>query len=225
MSCYVIATSRSWNESLGDSLSHETENKFVVIQSQEDLTLAKLRALNPQMIFFPHWSYILPKEIYNEFECVMFHMTDLPFGRGGSPLQNLIQRGMRETKVSAFKCEAGVDTGPVYLKKALSLEGRAEDIFLRCRDVIKSMIREIVLKRPKPEPQKGDVVKFERRTPEQSKIEGNETIETLYDHIRMLDAPGYPHAFIEVGDLRIELTHAEKKDGTLTANAVIKEKR
>ena len=34
-------------------------------------------------------------------------MTDLPYGRGGSPLQNLIIRGFESTKISAieFKME------------------------------------------------------------------------------------------------------------------------
>ena len=52
-------------------------------------------------------------------------MTDVPFGRGGSPLQNLISRGIYETKISAFRCVAEMDAGPVYPKRPFSLaEGR-----------------------------------------------------------------------------------------------------
>ena len=32
------------------------------------------------------------QEIHENYKCIIFHMTDLPFGRGGSPLQNLISR-------------------------------------------------------------------------------------------------------------------------------------
>ena len=42
-------------------------------------------------------------------------MTDLPFGRGGSPLQNLIVRGYKETMLSAIKCVGEVDAGPIYI--------------------------------------------------------------------------------------------------------------
>ena len=59
-------------------------------------------------------------------------MTDLPYGRGGSPLQNLIIiRGLKTTKITAFKCVAEIDVGPVYLKKTLSLEGNAQDIYFK----------------------------------------------------------------------------------------------
>ena len=44
-------------------------------------------------------------------------MTDLPFGRGGSPLQNLIVRGFEETMTSAIKVTKGIDTGDIYLKE------------------------------------------------------------------------------------------------------------
>jgi len=44
-------------------------------------------------------------------------MTDLPFGRGGSPLQNLIERGIKKTKISAIKVDGGIDTGDIFFKR------------------------------------------------------------------------------------------------------------
>ena len=51
-------------------------------------------------------------------------MTDLPYGRGGSPLQNLIVRGWKETKVLALKVVEELDAGPIYYKKRLAYMGR-----------------------------------------------------------------------------------------------------
>ena len=48
------------------------------------------------------------------YDCVIFHMTDLPYGRGGSPLQNLIIRGYKKTNVVSNKCVGEVDAGPIY---------------------------------------------------------------------------------------------------------------
>ena len=53
-------------------------------------------------------------------------MTDLPFGRGGSPLENLILRGHTSTVISAIKCAPELDSGDIYLQKPLSLYGSAE---------------------------------------------------------------------------------------------------
>ena len=62
---------------------------------------------------------------------MIFHMTDVLYGRGGSPLQNFIIRGHKETKLTAMKCVKELDAGPVYLKEFLSLLGNAEEIYMR----------------------------------------------------------------------------------------------
>ena len=72
-------------------------------------------------------------------------MTDLPFGRGGSPLQNLVERGIYETKVSAIRCCKELDGGDVYMKKPLSLWGTAEEIYLRAAELTKEMMNLVKL--------------------------------------------------------------------------------
>jgi methionyl-tRNA formyltransferase len=124
-------------------------------------------------------------------------MTDLPFGRGGSPLQNLIARGIYKTKVSALKCSKELDAGPIYLKKDLLLRGSAHEILEKCSKVIFSMIQEIIIQKPEPKEQTGEVTVFKRRTPAESNLESLEDMIKIYDYIRMLDAEGYPPAFLE----------------------------
>jgi methionyl-tRNA formyltransferase len=136
----------------------------------------------------------------NIAECVCFHETDLPYGRGGSPIQNLIARGHTETKISALRMVNKLDAGPIYLKRNLSLEGIAEEIFIRASKMIAEIILEITKKEPSPKEQEGTPVLFKRRTPGQSEISTNlTTLEGLFNHIRMLDASGYPQAFIQYG--------------------------
>ena len=65
---------------------------------------------------------------------------------------------------------------------------------------------------------------FKRRTPEESDISELTEIEKVYDYIRMLDAPGYPNAYIETPYFRIEFTGAELRDGEVTATVRIKAK-
>lgn len=108
----VIAIS---NE-LYDSVFDENDENYVFIKDKQDLTVERLERINPQYVFLPHWSYIIPKKVYENFNCVIFHMTDLPFGRGGSPLQNLISRGIYRTKISAIRCSKILDGGDVFLK-------------------------------------------------------------------------------------------------------------
>lgn len=175
-------------------------------------------------IFFPHWSYIIPANIFENNECVVFHMTDLPYGRGGSPLQNLIVRGYHTTKLTALRVAAGLDTGPVYFKDELSLAGTAREIFLRAGKLMRSAIHRILRTRPEPIPQTGDATTFKRRKPHESNIATLGELEKVYDYIRMLDADGYPPAFIETEHLRFEFSRAARHADKIIADVRITRK-
>jgi methionyl-tRNA formyltransferase len=152
-------------------------------------------------------------------------MTDLPFGRGGSPLQNLIERGIYETKISALKVVKDLDAGPIYFKRDLTLDGSATEIFCRASDIIfHEMIPEIIKNEPELTPQKGKTTIFKRRIPEQGDISNLTTSTKVYDYIRMLDAEGYPPAFVETSKLKIEFSKGKLNNGYVSAQAKIKVK-
>ena len=222
----LIVSEKSWNKELVSYLqSTMPQYAFYLISQKEDFTVERIGSISPVKIFIPHWSYIIPSAIFERYECIVFHMTDLPYGRGGSPLQNLIVRGLTATKLSALRVEAGLDTGPVYLKMDLSLLGTAEEIFVRANKLVGKMIVEIIQNNLQPVPQEGDPVVFKRRKPEQSDMSGLEKLEEIFDYIRMLDADGYRHAYIEKGEFRYEFTRASiKADGSIVADVKITEK-
>jgi len=62
---------------------------------------------------------------------------------------------------------------------------------------------------------------FVRRTPEQSRIDENMSVQELYDHIRMLDAPTYPKAFLNHESCRIEFSDTSIENGKLSAKVSI----
>jgi methionyl-tRNA formyltransferase len=221
---FVIAFSKPFYKGLTKNLEQQ-DRKIFVIEDKNKLSLDFLDAVKPRYIFFPHWSYIIPKEIYEKYECVIFHMTDLPFGRGGSPLQNLIVRGIKTTKMSALRCSETLDSGPIYFKRDLALDGSASEIFARAAAVIESMIEEILERQPIPVEQIGEASVFQRRTTSQSDLASVNNLETAYDYIRMLDAADYPAAFIESDYLRFEFSNAEWDGIELKARVKIGTKR
>jgi len=201
--------------SILNDMQHSFKTKYgaSIISKKEELSIENVSEIDPTHIFFMHWSWIIPEEIFNKYNCIVFHMTDLPYGRGGSPLQNLIIRGHKETKISALKVDKGIDTGDIFLKKDLSLVGTADIIFLRAGKIIEEMIDEIILEKIKPTPQIGNPVYFKRRMPSESLITDEiTTIEALYDFIRMLDGKNYPAAFIRQGAFKIEFSGATIND-------------
>lgn len=225
MNDYLVCAVGDWNRQLFKENKQHINGNWSYASSETELFLLLESGLKPRYIFFPHWRWIVPESILNTYECVCFHMTDVPYGRGGSPLQNLIIRGHSDTVLTALKMEKGLDTGPVYDKKQLSLSGRAEDIYLRASELAWDIIAEIVTNEPEPKVQTGEVVTFRRRTPEQSLLPEGENLEQIYNFIRMLDAPGYPKAFIETSDYRFELENAVLSDDELTAKVKIRIKK
>ncbi|MDR0919481.1 MAG: methionyl-tRNA formyltransferase [Oscillospiraceae bacterium] len=217
----VIATLKSWNKTNAENFDYL--NKYIITK-KEELTFEKLTQIKPKYVFFPHWSYIIPKNIYENFECIVFHMTDLPFGRGGSPLQNLISSGIYETKISAIKVNEGIDTGDVYFKENLSLYGSAEEIYMRASEIIfNKMIPYIIKNNPQPVPQTGVATTFNRRKPESSEITENMLLKQIYDQIRMLDAEDYPDAFIKFGKYKLTFNRAKLVSDGIIADVKIME--
>lgn len=221
---YVVASSRPWNRGLGERLTARTGHRFVQATSAVELDSALAQVPDARYLFFPHWSSRIPARVWQRFETVIFHMTDLPYGRGGSPLQNLIVRGHTGTMISALQCVEQVDAGSVYLRAPLSLEGSAEEILLRADAVIENMIVEMVNREPVAAPQVGTPTIFERRTPEASALPAELSLERVYDHIRMLDAQGYPPAYLDVGPLRFEFTRAGRRSDRVEASVVIRQR-
>ena len=205
---YLVAGSKAWNRRVYDEMIASLPGEWHFITTREQLTTARFHTIRPRYIFFLHWSWKVPDEIVDNYECICFHMTDVPFGRGGSPLQNLIIRGHRKTMLSALRMVRELDAGPVYMKEELSLDGTAEEIYLRATHLSAQMIGRIIREHPEPVPQAGDVVVFKRRKPEESLIGESGSLESLYDFIRMLDAEGYPKAFVVWHGFRLEFSRA-----------------
>jgi methionyl-tRNA formyltransferase len=221
----VVANINPEFEDLIKDLEKEYPGQVLEISKKEKLTFERLQSFNPDYIFFTHWSYMIKKDVFENFNCIVFHMTDLPYGRGGSPLQNLIVRGHKITKLSAIKVSEGLDEGDLFLKKDLSLEGSAREIFSRASKVASSMVKEIISEDLKAVPQEGDVTLFSRRKPNESDISSLKSLDVVNDYIRMLDADGYPHAFLETASLKLQFTEASLIDGKLVAKVEFSVKR
>lgn len=218
---YVVAGSRAWSRQAFDETISGFPGEWRFVASPAELEPKMLATFGPRYIFFLHWSWVVPASIHERYECVVFHMTDVPYGRGGSPLQNLIMRGFRRTKLTALRMEERMDSGPVYSKVDLSLEGSAEEIYRRAASLSAGMILSMIEQEPKPEPQRGQPTVFKRRTPPESEIPPGLPLERLHDFIRMLDADGYPRAFLEKDGFRYEFRRSALREQLLEAEVRI----
>lgn len=217
----IIATVKSWNINNALKLKEKYGKKYkiLLINKKEDLNYTKVKKSDPRFIFFPHWSWVIPDDIYKNYECIVFHMTDLPYGRGGSPLQNLILKKIYNTKITAIKVDKEIDAGKIYLKENFCIKtGSAEEVFMNASEIIfNKMIPAILENAPEPYDQIGEPVYFKRRNPDESDMNqlNFESLEDIYDFIRMLDAEDYPKAFLKIGKFKISFSDVHKKSNKL----------
>ena len=140
-------------------------------------------------------------------------------------MQNLISRGIYKTKISAIRCVKELDAGDVYMKQELDLLGGAEEIFVRAsRIIFEEMIPWIIENKSVPKPQQGEPVEFKRRKPHEGNISSLKTLDEVFDYIRMLDAEGYPPAFLETENLRLEFSRPKRSLDSVFADVKISKK-
>jgi len=108
---YFVISNRNWNKNIFKQIISKYSGNWFFIEDKKDLNLNSINNINPRYIFFLHWSWKVPQDVISNYECVCFHMTDVPYGRGGSPLQNLIIRGHEKTKLTALRMTDEFDAG------------------------------------------------------------------------------------------------------------------
>ena len=155
------------------------------------------------MILFYGWSWKIKKDIYEKYKSFMLHPSPLPRYRGGSPLQNQIISGEKNSAVTIFKINEILDGGDIYFQKKMSLNGSLNQIFDKMVKIgTEGTLKIISRKKIKVIKQNHKKASFyKRRTPEQSEITLNEiknkSANYIYNKIRMLEDP-YPNAFIKL---------------------------
>lgn len=216
---YVVATVKPWNIKNFKKLN---KKNFILIKDYKKLTYTRLKQINPKYIFFPHWSKKVPQKITKNFYCICFHETQLPYGRGGSPIQNLILRNVKKSKITAFKMGERFDDGPIIMRKSFNLNGSASKIFEICSREIFKMIKKIVNSKIHLKKQKGKITYFKRLQNNSQITNKDNSINKIYNKIRMLDAETYNKAFIKFGKFIYEFNNAIKKGNNIIVSVKIK---
>jgi len=72
------------------------------------------------------YGLLLPQAVLDApyLGCINVHASLLPRWRGAAPIQRCILAGDRESGVTIMRMEAGLDTGPLYLKRSIPVDAR-----------------------------------------------------------------------------------------------------
>ncbi|MEJ6395717.1 methionyl-tRNA formyltransferase [Gymnodinialimonas sp. 2305UL16-5] len=84
---------------------------------------AEFAALQAEVAVVVAYGLILPQAVLDAPQrgCLNIHASLLPRWRGAAPIQRAIMAGDTETGVCIMQMEAGLDTGPVLLRRAIPI--------------------------------------------------------------------------------------------------------
>jgi len=93
------------------------------VKMKAEETRAALAALSPDLVVVAAYGRILPPSLLAlpRFGCINVHASLLPRHRGASPIAHAILEGDRESGVALMRMDEGLDTGPVYVQRALPI--------------------------------------------------------------------------------------------------------
>ena len=195
------------------------------VASTQDELSEYLKTHKVTRIYFPFWSWKVPNELLLKCECIGFHSAPLPYGRGGSPIQNMIRLGYKTTQVCMFYMTKNFDGGRVIARREVGLDGTLNEIVERISKTIEDMIEHfesgkvcIDLQDPK---YSNVPLKFYRLV--NNKMEEKDTLKGIYDEIRMRDECGHPKTLLWHGRHRIDFTDTKIEGNKVTAKVEIYE--
>ena len=152
------------------------------------------------ILFLISCTEIISKQIRKKFkQTLVIHESDLPKGRGWSPLVWQIINGSNTIPITLLDAEDKVDSGNIWKKEFVKLEGHevAEEINgkvfpikLKLMDFALQNLESI-----KKIPQTGKPTYFSRRKPENNELNVNKTINDQFDLMRTADNERYPCFF------------------------------
>lgn len=182
--------------------------------------LDTIRQHSPNMIAVMGWRTIIPEAILTlpKFGCVALHDSLLPKYRGFAPINWAIINGERETGVSLFYIDGGVDSGPVIAQRKIPIEATesAADVYGKVTaasvDLMAEYVPRLARERLEAKAQSASEATFTcSRTPEDGAIDWSAPTRRTYNLIRALSYP-YPGAFSLFESRRLTIWEAHPLD-------------
>ncbi len=134
---------------------------------------------------------------------LVIHESDLPKGKGWSPLTWQVLEGKHRIPVTLFEAEEHVDSGPVYNQVFIELDGTELIDELRTKqfEATRILIVDFIQKYPDivPVAQQGLSSFYSRRRPVDSLLDISKPLQEQFNLLRVCDNERYPAYFEQNG--------------------------
>ena len=176
-----------------------------------------LKRWQPDLILALGWYYMVPKKVRESTRLgtAGIHASALPKYRGGAPIPWAIIHGEKETGVSFFYFDDGVDTGDIIAQARfpIQLDDTCATVYEKATVASVDILREYLPQMaegtaPCIRQDEGVATYFPQRKPEDGQIDWSWNAKNIYDFIRAQTRP-YPGAFTFWGGKKITVWSAK----------------
>jgi methionyl-tRNA formyltransferase len=210
------ATGRGMNIVPNELASWGMSNGINVLKPEGRDNLKDLiKTLNPDIVITIAYGQIIPEDFLNlpKYGWINVHFSSLPRWRGAAPVQWAILSADKETGVTIFQLDKGMDTGPVYLSESVSIERdeTTEMLLTRLSNIgadlaIQSLSKIQTGIEPVAQLNSG-VTLAPKITKNDGKINWHENTDEIFNRYRAL--AGNPGIWTLLGELRLKIDSLE----------------
>ena len=200
---HVVANElATWTESLGINIQKPENN---------DELKKIIESIKPEVVITIAYGRIIPHELLEipKYGWINVHFSLLPRWRGAAPVQWAILNGDKQTGITVFKLDKGMDTGPVYLEQATPIndDENSDGLLKRLSQIgsdlaIKSL--ELISEGATPKPQASiGITLAPKISKNDGKIDWTQSPDQVVNRFRALSSN--PGVWSLLGELRIKI--------------------
>lgn len=187
---------------------------------KDEGSVVALEALRPDIMIVAAYGLILPQSVLDipRMGCLNVHASLLPRWRGAAPIQAAILAGDDESGVCLMAMEAGLDTGPVFVCRAMAIGERETAGELHDRlaaagsELLVQHLDEIIAGKLAAKPQEDDLATYAPKVkPADAMLDWHEPAIDLVRRVRAFNP--VPGAWFMIGDERIKCWAAQSQAG------------
>jgi len=202
MKISLLSDEGSWkNEAIGGLAKRLREKGHRIV------CLHKAEAVpRGDVLFILGFFKIVPGAILKKNKTnIVVHESALPKGRGWSPLSWLVLEGAGKIPLTLFEAVEKVDAGRIYLRAQVKLKGH--ELLPEIRHTVAAAMMRLCEKFVDSCPsiltrgieQSGKPSYYRRRTPEDTRLDPNQSIAAQFNLLRIADNESYPAFFAHRG--------------------------
>lgn len=171
--------------------------------------LERIEAWRPDAFLVVGWYHMIPRSWLSTAPAYGMHASLLPDYSGGAPLVWAMINGERETGITLFQMDDGVDSGPIVgqIAEPIHADDTIATLYQRIEnrgiELLDRFLPSLADGSAELKPQDGsNRLVMPQRSPEDGRIDWSQTAGTIDRFIRAQTKP-YPGAFFEIEDEKI----------------------